>query len=140
MPFTHDAAPESTPFSLLPDGDYDLVITKTEERKSAKGFNMVNVTCDVINSAEYNGRKVFYNVTFLPKETNGKPTPGAGMSTHFLKTIGQPFEGAIQVVPDDWIGNQFKAKIGTREYETKRGAKRQVNDVLEVMPTADLPF
>ena len=133
--FTHDFAPatEAKSFPLLPDGSYELQITNTEERKTSKGDPMVNVECEVINNPDYNGRRIFHNVSFLPKDK-----PGSGMSTHFLKSIGRPFEGTLDVDCSTWIGEKFRAKIGSREYTKKDGTKATVNDVQGV--EALLPF
>lgn len=136
MSFPHDAAAptEGGGARLLPPGKYELVITKIDEKKSKKGYPMVNVTCEVKNNDEFNGAKVFHNVTFLPKDQ-----PGAGMSTHFLKTIGQPWEGAIEVNPEAWLGGDFTAKISTREYDKKDGSKAKTNNIDE-LESSDIPF
>lgn len=135
--FTHDAAEPTTGggSTLLPAGTYDLVITKVEEKKSSKGHPMINVTCEVLNNPEFNGAKVFHNVTFLPKGDKG-----AGMSSHFLKCINQPYEGAISVDPDKWVGEDFKAKIQPREYDKKDGTKAKTNDLKEIFASEDVPF
>lgn len=127
--FTHDAAEPTTGGGarLLPPGKYELVITKVEEKTSKNGYPMVNVTCEVMNNTEFNGAKVFHNVTFLPKDK-----PGAGMSTHFLKTINQPWEGSVSVDPTQWIGEDFSAKISTREYSKKDGTKARTNNIDEI--------
>lgn len=135
--FTHDSAPPTTGggSTILPAGTYDLVITKVEEKKSSKGHPMVNVTCEVLNNSEYNGAKVFHNVTFLPKGDKG-----SGMSSHFLKCINQPYEGAIEVDPEKWVGEDFKAKIQTREYDKKDGTKAKTNDCKEIFASDETPF
>lgn len=129
MPFVHDAAEPTSGGGtrLLPAGKYELVITKIEEKKSKNNDPMVNVTCEVKNNEEFNGKKVFHNVTFLPKDK-----PGAGMSTHFLKTINQPWEGAVEVNPESWVGESFMAKISTREYDKKDGTKGKTNNIDEL--------
>lgn len=129
MPFSHDFAPESEPFQLLPDGEYDLQITDTEERKTKAGDPMVNCECEVINNPEHNGRRVFHNVSFLPKDK-----PGSGMSTHFMKSINQAWEGNVEVDCANWIGEKFKAKISSREYVKKDGTKATVNDIKGIEP------
>lgn len=138
--FTHDAAAptEGGGFSLLPAGTYELVITKVEEKKTKDQHPMVNVTCEVKNNEEHNGSKVFHNVSFLPKDK-----PGSGMSTHFLKCINQPWEGAISVNPDDWVGEEFKAKIVQEDFTYTKGPKegqtKKVNAIKEVMESV-IPF
>ena len=140
MSFDHNAAPPSEGFSLLPDGDYELQIVNVKEKQTFKDkYPMVNVECEVINHAELNGKKIFHNVTFLPADK-----PGAGISTHFLKSINQPWEGAVRVEPINWVGEKFKAKVGTREYEVKKdgpnkGKIQKANDIQEIEPM-DIPF
>ena len=138
MSFTHEFAPESDGnYPLLPTGEYELQITDTEERKTNAGDPMINCECEVINNPEYNGRKVFHNVSFLPKDK-----PGAGMSTHFMKSINQPWQGNVEVDCEKWIGEKFRAKIGSREYTRKDGKKMTVNDIqgIEAMEAETLPF
>ena len=127
MSFQHDCAPESEGFQLLPDGTYEFQITDTEERKTGNGDPMVNCECEVINNPEHNGRRVFTNVSFLPKDK-----PGAGMSTHFLKCINQPWEGSIEVNHVNWIGEKFKAQVSTRSYKNKNGEEKTVNDLKKI--------
>lgn len=134
--FTHDAAEPMAGSSglLLPDGSYELRIKSVKEKYTKKdNFPMVHVTCEVISNPDFNGRKVFHNVTFMPKERKG-----AGMSTHFLKCINQPWEGAVEVDPDKWVGEAFKALIGTREYTNDKGFKVKSNDIKEI--EAVIPF
>ena len=139
--FTHDAAAPTTGggSTLLPAGTYDLLITKVEEKKSSKGYPMVNVTCEVTNNPELNGSKVFHNVTFLPKDAKG-----SGMSSHFLKCINQQYEGAVSVDPDAWVGEDFKAKIIQEDFTFTKGEKigqtKKTNAIKEIMASDDLPY
>lgn len=139
--FTHDAAEPTTGggATLLPAGTYDLVVTKVEEKKSGKGYPMVNVTCEVLNNPDYNGAKVFHNVTFLPKSEKG-----SGMSSHFLKCINQPYEGAIEVDSNAWVGEDFKAKLVQEDFTYTKGDKlgqtKKVNSIKEIFATEDAPF
>lgn len=137
MPFQYDPAVPTAGgnFSLLPAGTYDFQITDIEERKTKNNDPMVNVTCEVINNPEFNGKTIFHNVSFLPKEK-----PGAGMASHFLKTINQPHEGAIDVNPDNWVGEKFRAKVGEREYTKKDGTKAKTNEIKQVLASEDVPF
>ena len=137
MSFPYDPASPTAGgnFKLLPAGEYELQITDFKEGKTKNQDPMVNLTCEVINNADYNGTTVFHNVSFLPKDKTG-----AGMASHFLKTIGQPFEGAVEVAPSDWIGEKFKAKIGEREYKKKDGTMAKTNEIKQVMEADSIPF
>jgi len=137
MSFPHNAAPPSEGFQLIPDGTYDFQITDVKEKKTSAGYPMVNVECEIKNNAELNGQRIFHNVTFMPPEKSG-----SGISTHFLKVIGQPWEGAIEVDPLNWVGESFRAKVGTREYEIKKegpnkGKVAKANELKDIKTLED---
>lgn len=92
-----------------------------------------------VNSGPYIGAAIpFHYVTFLPKDNKG-----AGMAVHFLKTIGQPYEGKYKVDHLKWRGKILKADVEEEEYngyinnkitavEAVEEAKKE--DVLEEVP------
>lgn len=129
--------PDAVGFALLPDGKYTLKITKATEKASKNGNLMASLECEVINNQEFNGRKVFHNVTFLaPSEK------GAGMAIHFLKTISQPWEGKIEIDIPAWEGAQFIALIGKDTYfSNKTGKNVDKNEIKKVEKDASwIPF
>lgn len=100
-------------FTPMPPGIYGLVINKVTDTKNEipwktkNGDDYVQVECEVDEAGEYLGRKVWYGVTFM----DDKSRPGAGMSIHLLKCIGEPWEGDFDVDTDNWIGRRFKARL-----------------------------
>jgi hypothetical protein len=105
---------------------------------------MVNILCTVINNEEFNGERVFHTVTFLPKDS-----PGAGMSVHFLKSIGQPWEGNVKVDATQWVGAEFAGYVVEDEYKGKKKNKIseikplpqfQNPDIAQAAKTDDVPF
>ena len=92
---------------------------------------MVNILCEVIDDTEeFNGERVFHTVTFLPANN-----PGAGMSVHFLKTIGQPWEGNVQVDSSKWVGAKFMGYVITDEYNGK--VKNKLGEIKLYEPKKD---
>lgn len=129
--------PDAKSYDLLPDGRYTLQITKSEEAQSKNKNFMAKLECEVLNNADYNGRKVFHNVTFLaPTEK------GAGMAIHFLKTICQPFEGQIEIDIPAWKGARFIATLGKATYTSeKTGQPVTKNEIKKVEKDLDwIPF
>ena len=118
-------------FDPIPEGDYDLTIIKAEEKKTKSGDNMVNITTEVVGG-EYEGRKVFHNVVFLPKDHRA-----AGMSKHFLKVIGQPFEGVVEVDPEAWEGAEFRAHVKIVDYKGK--LKNEIDEVYSPEENGETP-
>jgi hypothetical protein len=99
-----------------------------KDGRTQNGDPMVNILCEVINDDEFNGQRVFHTVTFLPaKKPDGTPTPGAGMSVHFLKTIGQPYEGKIKPDSSQWVGAEFKGYVIEDEYKGKK--KNKISEI-----------
>lgn len=124
-------------FEPLPDGNYTLIITKAEETESKNKNLMAKLECEVINNQEHNGRKVFHNVTFLdPGER------GAGMAIHFLKTIGQPYEGKIDIDIPSWVGGQFKAKLKKASYVSPKTHQTVWKNEIKAVESVDqeIPF
>lgn len=123
----------------LPRGIYSLEITQAVPGYT-KESNRPKVTVDfrVIDNVQYAGRKVrFHTVTFIPEGEKG-----AGMALHFLKTIGEPYEGKLKVNTDSWVGKKIKAtveiddkgynKVGTvmpYDYTEAMDAKKEESEI-----------
>src|SRR5258708_39701752 len=106
---------------------YPLEITEIAEKMSNNGYQMVNIKCVVVEHPKYNGTPIWHNVVFLPKESKG-----AGIAIHFLKSIGQPWEGTIQVDPQAWEGKRFMGYVTDREYGGKKYSQiSQVSPIKE---------
>lgn len=114
--------------------------TYPKDGKTQNGDPMVNILCEVIDDEEFDGERVFHTVTFLPaKKKDGTPTPGAGMSIHFLKTIGQPWEGKISPDSSQWVGARFMGYVIQDEYKGK--IKNKISEVKVYEPKKDgVPF
>lgn len=136
---------------LLPKGWYDFEIvefvSKSGDKYPLEGRTknndpMVNILCEVRNNPDYEGERVFHNVTFLPpKGIDGKPTPGAGMSIHFLKTIGQPFEGKINPDSSQWVGAEFAGYVINDEYNGKTKNKiSEIKPIESKKSKSNIPF
>lgn len=107
---------ESGAFEPIPEGTYAFEITKTEIRKSRNGDNQVNVTLTVCEG-EYEGRKVFYLLTFLPPNRDG-----AGIVKRWLHAIGEEYEGRITVNPQQW-GGTVTCDVKIDEYQGRKSNK-----------------
>lgn len=135
---------------VLPKGWYNLEVvefvskagdTYPKDGRTKNGDPMVNILCEVTDEGEFQGERVFHTVTFLPKGN-----PGAGMSVHFLKTIGQPYEGQFKVDSTQWVGAEFMGYVVQEEYKGK--VKNKIGEIkpIDIMAPAlkkadsDLPF
>lgn len=119
MPFPYDSTGVETEKvrKVAPFGDYNLTIEEVSEEKDGMprttkikpdgtgGDPYVNVKCS-ISDGEYAETVVYNNVTFMPRDKKG-----AGIAVHFLKTIGEPWEGQFDVIPQNWVGKKFRARL-----------------------------
>ena len=95
----------------VPAGKYKLRIIDTKEKQSTTGYDMVVVDFDIAEGP-HTGRKIMYHyVTFLPPEN-----AGAGIALHFLKTIGQPYDGVFAINHMNWRGKHLMADIIEERY------------------------
>ena len=98
-------------FVLIPDGEYVLEILEVAHKKTRNGDDMA-----VVDFVVPDGRRIrFHNVTFLPADRNG-----AGMAVHFLKCLGEPHEGKVNVNLRNWIGKKL---LGTVTSEQGKNGK-----------------
>ena len=104
-------------FNLLDVGEYTLIITSAQEKQSKAGNSMIEVNF----SEEQTGVKLrdYFVISekSLPKLKN------------FLRDIGRPYEGEIEVLPYTWAGERVKAKIGVESYTKNDGTEGKRNKI-----------
>ena len=94
-------------FEPLPAGDYKLEIEKVEEKTSKAGNPMLNVTFNVVDHEEYEGRKVF-DLYVLTEKALWK------LKDLFI-AIGKDVDGIIEFDPQDLVGEMFIGNITVEE-------------------------
>jgi hypothetical protein len=99
------------------EGWYPFRIVSATQGKSKSGAFQVTVDCACLDP-RWRDYIVRHWVTFLPKEQKG-----AGMALHFLKCIGQPHEGVIDIEPMEWERKTFMGNVVISEYEGKKNNK-----------------
>ena len=127
-------------FTPLPPGAYDLKIVEAEMTTSKNGDPQAIVNFVVVNGLAHEGKSVkFHRVTFISDDR-----PGAGIAKAFLKSIGQPYKGQIDVDTDAWVGKVLAADISIDEYNGKKYNKvnyiRASNVKTIQEETEELPF
>jgi len=94
-------------YEPVPKGNYLLKIIRAQETRSKSNHDPQVIVDFEIQDKEYLGRKImFHRVTFIPREREG-----AGIAIHFLKTIGEPFEGPLQIDATRWMGKIVRAAV-----------------------------
>jgi hypothetical protein len=114
-------------FSIIEKpGWYPFRILVASPRESKNGNYQVTVDSACLDP-KWRDYMVRHWVTFLSKEQKG-----AGMAIHFLKCIGEPHEGVIDVDPLSWERKTFMGKVEISEYQGKRN-----NKFSEISPIKD---
>lgn len=144
MPFKYNATgvEMGTKATPAPEGFYKLRIEDVSETKNgaprvtSSGYPYVRVECEIA-SGDHEGKKVWHNVTFMPAGEKG-----AGMAVHFLKNIGQAWEGEFEVEPENWVGALFEVKLKV-VHDAKYGDKNEIAFIVDPLPgvtTDEVPF
>lgn len=135
---------------VLPKGWYDFEIITYTTNDGTKTYPMegftkeakypkVDLLLQVINNTQYQDVRVFHTVTFMPKEKDG-----SGMAIHFLKTIGEPYEGKLDIDSQDWIGKKLQGFAVTDEYKgkvkNKLGEIKPIGEGEQKEKSDDIPF
>lgn len=117
-------AKEADGFLPIPDGEYILTCTKVTDKTASTGRAMANLELTV-GDGEYEGRKVWHNVTFIPKGEDGH-----GFMVHALHAFGLPFDGSLDFDTSEFRGRSCKAQVNTETYKGK--ANNKIADFITV--------
>lgn len=98
-----------------PQGFYTFQITDFREKNkeghalvTKNGDPKIMAICEIVDG-DNAGKSCIHNVIiYQPKSPSIK---GIGITRHFLKCIGEPWEGDLNIDPDNWVGKQFKAEV-----------------------------
>jgi hypothetical protein len=136
FPYSSTGIEPSEGFKLIPPDRYVLEIENAVEGVTKNGDPKVTVDYKVSDGPHKGSSIRYHNVSFLPVGAKG-----AGIAVHYLKSIGEPWEGDFKVNCQHWIGKKL---IGTVVQEKDlKGVMRNVVrfvDPLEVSADSDVPF
>lgn len=114
------------------EGWYPFRVVVATEGTSKNGNYQVTVDSSCLDP-RWKDYMVRHWVTFLPKDQKG-----AGMALHFLKCIGEPYEGVIDVEPLSWERKTFMGKVEVSEYQGKKNNK--FSEISPIRDTGGIPF
>lgn len=97
-------------------GFYTFQITNFYEKnkegqylETKNGDPKVLVVCEVVDDDSEVGKSLAHSVIFY--RPTSPSIKGIGMTRHFLKCIGEAWEGDLSADPENWIGKRFKAEV-----------------------------
>lgn len=133
----YEAAPAvSQSYELIPNGVYNVVISKSEMGTTQKGDAKLSLTMDICEGShpEFANRKVFENLNI------GNSNPKAReISREQLSAICSIMgEGTVEG-PDDLVGGEIAVRIGTQEARGEYAARNVVKGYLKRKDEASAP-
>lgn len=134
-----DKGAESAPgnggdFSPAPRGIYTLELMNHSDGEVTQGGKypgtpITKLVCEIADEdSDYLGRKVWHNVTWIPRGTGEKANPGHGIAVHFLHAVGLPFDGEFDLEESDLQGRRFRALLGVTTYQKVVGGRAYTNE------------
>ena len=111
----------SVGFEPLPPDTYIVIVTSCQIKESSTGNPMVSLEAEVAEHEEYNGRKLFWNISLVEK--------AAGILKGFLVAANVPISGN-DFNTEDIMGQILKVTVTQEEYN---GEMR--NQVKKFFPT-----
>lgn len=126
-----DSADDSTDFTPLPEGEYNLAITETEVVQSQTGKTGFKTVSEVLDG-EYQGRKVFNTMYISPESPKAvgiffRHMNALGLDGEYFRS-----EPADEQISDDLLGQTY---VGTLKH-TQSNGKTYAN-VQDIQPLAD---
>lgn len=128
MRMEYDATNIKSNYNLLSDGWHPFKIVEVEDRESSKGYPQALAKCKCTDTKCAGASEVWNYVTVIPPDQKG-----ASMVIHWLKSIGQPYEGKIVLDTEKWLGKKFLGKVTTEDYKGKTN-----NKLKEISPYRDM--
>lgn len=147
-------------FAAAPRGIYWLQIVEASDGKRTKpdGGKYPNtpMTQFVLEIADDDdrgalGKRVWHNVTWIPRGTGEKANSGHGMAVHWLHATNMPFDGEFDFDEQDFLAQEHcmvrallevetYTKVGTdgKSYTNEKNAVREVYTEAHPEPT-ELP-
>lgn len=138
--FDADKEAESTPgaggggnFSPAPRGIYTLQVADHSDGQRTQGGKnpgtpITKMTCEIADDGEHFGKRVWHNVTWIPRGTGEKANAGHGMAVHFLHAVGLPFDGKFKFAESDLQGRTFRALLGITTYDKVVNGQTYTNE------------
>lgn len=110
-----EASGGAVSYDRLPDGDYDLIVTKAETKQTQAGKTMYKIE-STVNGGQHNGRKVWDNLVVSPESGRAmsfffQKMAALGLGMEYFKT--NPSDDAITGA---LVNRQFRAKLKQASY------------------------
>lgn len=116
-----NAAEEAGSYEPIPDGEYILSVAKVEDKTSKSGRPQAILEM-VVDEGPYIGRKLWYQLTFIPKGE-----PGHGFTVQALHAFGFEHDGNLDFDTADFVNRTCRAKVTSEPYVDKNGKNKKKN-------------
>lgn len=96
-------------YKLPPEGEYVVSVTETKDKITQSGDPMISITLEIV-SGEFKGCLLWDNIIL----SNNPDSPGykiLGKTKHFLRILGESYEGKIEWDSDNWMRKECKIRL-----------------------------
>ena len=124
-------------FSPAPRGFYTIQVADIEDAEAKSGRPMVKLTCEIADEGEHFGKKVWMNITCIPKGEKGH-----GIMLHSLHAFGVELEGGpFELDTSALQGQQANVLLGVEPYDKVHQGRTYHNErnVVEELYTEKHP-
>lgn len=111
-------------FKPAPRGFYTIQVANVKDGMTQTQRPMVTLECEVCDDGPDFGKKVWANVTQIPKGEKGH-----GIMVHSLHAFGLEYDGDLDFDTSAFQGMQARALLGVRPYTKVSGGRTYTNDV-----------
>lgn len=133
---TAESAGGGQRFSAAPRGIYTLQIAEHSDGEVTTGGKYVGTpitkfVLEIADEGPHFGKKVWHNVTWIPRGSGEKANGGHGIAVHFLHAVEMDFDGEFDFDESDFQGRMFRALLGVETY-TKGDYVNEKNVIEEI--------
>ena len=110
-------------FEPAPRGFYTLQIADYSQNQRTVGGKypgtpITKFVCEIADEGEHFGKKVWHNVTWIPRGKGEKPQGGHGMAVHFLHAVGMAANGdEFDFDEAEFQGKTFRVLLEVEPYD-----------------------
>jgi len=112
-------------FTPAPRGIYTIQVANVKPGVTQTKRQMVTLECEIADEGDEFGKKVWHNVTQIPKGEKGH-----GIMVHSLHAFGLEHDGHLDFDPvEAFQGQSARALLGVKPYTKVKDGRSYTNDV-----------
>lgn len=122
MQFTFPETETKTNHFLIPEGFYNAIIEEVEQKQTKRGAVMFQctykITDKIVDGAEKTYKATITHFIVFPCNSDDNETASFMIKriAEFLKIIGEPYRGKVEINTNNWINKEIAIKVRHQQY------------------------